>query len=147
MAERSEREVLHHLIEVCKDGEHGFRTAAAHVSKPELKSLFAELADERAGFAVALEPHLRRMGDASGDEGSKAAALHRGWMNIKGLVAGHHDHMIVTEAERGEQAALDAYEEALGGMLPPTVTSLVESQRDAMRSAQERIRAIDMGYT
>ena len=29
MAERTEREVLHHLIEICKDGERGFRTAAA----------------------------------------------------------------------------------------------------------------------
>jgi uncharacterized protein (TIGR02284 family) len=69
-------------------------------------------------------------------------------MNVKGLVSGpgHHDHAIVAEAERGEQVALDAYEEALNGMLPPTATGLVEEQRAAMQKANERIRSIDMGY-
>lgn len=147
MAERTEREALHHLIEVCRDGEHGFRTAADKVSGPKLKSLFIELAEERARFATALVPHLQRMGATADESGTGAAALHRGWMNIKGLVPGHHDHMIVTEAERGEQAAIDAYDEALNGILPPTVTPLVEEQREAMRKANERIRSVDMGYT
>jgi uncharacterized protein (TIGR02284 family) len=68
-------------------------------------------------------------------------------MSLKGLIPGQHDHAIVTEAARGEHAALDAYENALNGMLPPTVTSLVELQRDAMRKANDRIRSIDMGYS
>jgi hypothetical protein len=52
----------------------------------------------------------------------------------------------VTEAERGEHAALNAYEEALNGMLPPTVTDLVEAQRDAIQDANERIRTVDTGH-
>jgi len=32
-------------------------------------------------------------------------------------------------------------------MLPPTVTETVESQRDAIVEAHERIRTIDMGYS
>lgn len=147
MAERTEREVLHYLIEVCEDGERGFRAAADCVSKPGLKALFAELAAERARFASDLVPHLQRLGGRTDLGGSTAATLHRGWIGLKGLVPGHHDHAIVTEAERGEQAALDAYEEALNGMLPPTVTSLVEQQREAMQKANERIRSIDMGYS
>lgn len=146
MAEQSERDILHQLIAVCRDGEHGFRTAADMVRNPKLKSLFAELAAERAAFAEALVPHLQRMGSTADGGGSGAAALHRGWMALKGLVPGHQDHAIVTEAERGEQAALNAYEEALAGMLPPTVTSLIEAQREAMKKANERIRSVDMGY-
>ena len=34
MAERTEREVLHHLIEICRDGERGFHAAADHVAAP-----------------------------------------------------------------------------------------------------------------
>jgi len=67
-------------------------------------------------------------------------------MLLRDLVPGQHDHTIVTEAERGEHAALDAYDEALNGMLPPTVTDLVETQRDAIQQANERIRTVDMGY-
>ena len=52
----------------------------------------------------------------------------------------------MAEAERGEQFAIDAYEEALSGMLPPTVISVVEQQRETMQQDKERIRSIDMGY-
>jgi uncharacterized protein (TIGR02284 family) len=146
MAERTEREVLHHLIEICRDGERGFRTAADYVHGPALKSLFMALAEERQRFATDLVPHLQRLGGRADDEGSSTGALHRGWMNVKGHVPGHHDHAIVTEAERGEHAALSAYEDALNGMLPPTVSSIIETQREAMQKTNDRIRALDMGY-
>ena len=147
MAERSERDVLHHLIDVCKDGERGFRTAADHVSDKTLKSLFTDLATERKGFAEALLPHLQRLGGPPDAEGTSAGRFHRQWMVLKGYVPGRHDHHIVAEAERGEQAALDAYEDALNGMLPPTATELVEMQRDAIVTAVDRIRTLDMGYS
>ncbi|MGH9256374.1 MAG: ferritin-like domain-containing protein [Vicinamibacterales bacterium] len=145
MAERTEREVLHHLIEICRDGERGFRTAADHVGAPVLKTLFADLAAQRKQFAEELSPHLHRLGGLP-DDGTNAGTFHRGWMRLRGLVPGGHDHAIVSEAERGEHAALNAYKEALNGMLPPTVTDLVEMQRDAIHAANERIRTVDMGY-
>ena len=147
MAERTEREVLHHLIEICQDGERGFRAATDRVSDSWLKSLFTELAAERARFAEDLVPHLQRLGGRTDRDGSSAGTLHRGWIGLKGLVPGHHDHGIVTEAERGEHAALDAYEDALNGMLPPTVTGLIETQRAAMQKANDRIHAVDTGYS
>ena len=142
MAERTEREVLHHLIEICEDGERGFRTAAAQVGAPVLKTLFADLAAQRKQFAAELGPHLQRLGGLA-DGGTNAGTLHRGWMVLRGIVPGDHDHAIVTEAERGEHAALNAYKDALSGMLPPTVIDLVEEQRDAIRIANERIRTVD----
>jgi uncharacterized protein (TIGR02284 family) len=147
MAERTEREALLHLVEICRDGERGFRAAAEAVTQPALKALFTELAGERARFAADLVPHLQRLGGMTDGEGTSAGTLHRGWMNIRSHVPGNHDHAIVTEAERGEHAALDAYDAALHGMLPPTVTPLIEAQQEAMRAAIERIRSIDMGYS
>jgi uncharacterized protein (TIGR02284 family) len=147
MAERSERDVLHHLIDLCRDGERGFRAAANHVIDPTLKSLFAELAAERQRFAEALQPHLQRLGGLPDADGTSAGTLHRQWMALKGYAPGNHDHHIVAEAERGEQVALDAYEDALNGMLPPTVMETVEMQRDAILKAVERIRTVDMGYS
>ena len=145
MADRTEREAIHHLIDICKDGERGFKAASAAVSDAKLKALFTELAAERARFAADLLPHLRRLGGIE-DEGTSAGALHRTWINLKAHVPGHHDHTIVAEAERGEHAALNAYYDALNGILPPTATELIEAQRDAMHQSVERIRSVDMGY-
>ena len=141
--ERSEREVLHRLIEICRDGERGFRAAAEYVGDPSLKAFFNELARQRGAFAIDLEPHLHRLGGRTDGEGTSAGALHRGWMNLKGHVPGHGDHSIVVEAARGEHAALVAYDDALHGMLPPTVSGVIEAQRDAIEATQERILAFD----
>jgi uncharacterized protein (TIGR02284 family) len=146
MAERSERDELHHLIDICRNGERGFAAAAAAVSEPKLKTLFTDLAAERARFAAELVPHLGRLGGTADVDGTSAGALHRGWINLKARVPGNRDHSIVTEAERGEHAALDAYDDALHGKLPPSVTELIEAQQEAMHDAVDRMRMIDMGY-
>ena len=143
--ERTEQDKLHHLIDVCENGELGFRTAADHVSNPKLKTLFTTLAAERAQFAEELLPHLQRLGGRNDPGGTSAGTLHRGWIGLKSLVPNHHDHAVVTEAERGERRAIDAYNDALSGMLPPTVIDLVEQQRDAMTKDNDRIRSIDVG--
>jgi len=142
MAERTEREVLNHLIEICKDGERGFRAASSYVQDPSLKSLFAELADQRHKFATDLIPHLHRLGGVEEERGTSIGALHRRWLDVKGHIP-HVDHTIVAEAARGEHAALSAYEEALNGMLPPTVTGLIEAQREELERAQEKLHALD----
>ncbi len=147
MAERTERKTLYHLIEVCEDGERGFRVAADRVSNPGLKALFTELAADRARFAANLVPHLQRLGGRTDLSGTSAGTLHRGWMGLRSLVPGHHDHAVVTEAERGDQFAIDAYQDALSGMLPPTVIDLIEPQRDEMKKDNDRIRSVDMGYS
>ncbi len=145
MAERNERQALHHLIEVCKDGERGFLAAEAAVSKPALKSLFRELALQRCWFAQDLAPHLRRLGGTADGDGTTAGALHRTWIKVKAHAPLHHDRGIVVEAERGERVARAAYDHALHRMLPPTATGLIEAQQQAMHEAIDRIRAIELG--
>ena len=147
MKERTERDALQHLIDVCMDGERGFRAAAEAVFNPKLKALFDDLAEERGRFAAALLPHLRRLGGTTDGDGTGVGALHRSWISLKAHVPGHHDHSIVSEAARGEYAALNAYDDALHGMLPPTATELIEAQQEAMHDAVDRIRALDMGYS
>jgi uncharacterized protein (TIGR02284 family) len=139
MSERTELEVLNHLLEVCRDSQHGFKYAAQHVGNVAVRDLFAMLSAERARFADDLAPHVHRLGGQATSDGTTAAALHRGWMNVRSSVSRHHDEAVLDEAERGERLALHAYEEALQGMLPPTARDLIERQQAAIRAALERI--------
>lgn len=146
MSQDCERDVLHHLIEICSDGERGFRIAAGQVSDPALRALFLELAEERRRFAADLLPHLQRLGGGTDAAGSGRGTVHRSWMTILSLVPGHHDQAMVVEAERGERAALTAYDRALAGLLPLTVDWLVEAQREAVRKAHERIATFEIRH-
>ena len=139
MAERTEREVLEHLVEICRDGERGFQAAAQYVRTTELKTLFTQLAEQRHAFACDLAPHVNRLGGSALADGTGAGAVHRGWMKVRAHVPVHHDRAILNEAERGEHAAMKAYDDALNGVLPPTVIGIVEAQREEMRASQQRI--------
>ena len=143
MAERTELGVLNHLLETCRDGEHGFEFAARHAANQDVKDLFTTLADERRRFAAELAPHVHRLGGQANTDGTTGGTIHRGWMNLKSTVSNHHDNALMAEAERGERAALHAYEDALHGMLPPTATAVVERQHAGIREAYSRLVAFD----
>jgi uncharacterized protein (TIGR02284 family) len=143
----TERSVLNHLIEVCTDGQRGFLAAAEHVGDPALKDLFTDLADQRGQFAAALVPHAQRLGGDAAAEGTQIGRLHRSWMNLRGFVSGNHDHAIVAEAERGEEAAVRAYRDVLNEVLSPEARDLIEQQLSAIAVAHERVLVAANGVT
>ena len=134
---------LNNLIETCKDGQDGFRSAAGGVRDGELKTLFHTYSQQRAQFAAELQGEVRRLGGDPEKTGSTAAALHRGWINIKSAVTGEDEGAIVSECERGEDSAVRNYEEALRRDLPSDVRSIIERQFGQVKEAHDRIRGLE----
>lgn len=134
---------LNGLIETCRDGQNGFQTAAEGVTRSELKTLFHGYAQQRAQFAGELQTEVRRLGGDPENMGSVAATLHRGWINIRSAVAGREDGAVVSECERGEDAAVAAYRDALGEDMPANIRSVVERQYAEVKQAHDRVRALE----
>ena len=143
MAEKEIISTLNTLIETCRDGEEGFRTAAENLKDTQVKSFFAEKAQERAKFAEELKGEVQRLGGRPEEGGSTAGAAHRGWMNIKAAVTGHDDARIIAEAERGEDVAVATYQTALEQPLPPAVESVVSRQYTHVKEAHDRVRDLE----
>ena len=120
MTDRSERAVLNHLIETCKDAERGFRHVAAHATNPTVKSLFLDIASQRARFAADLLPHAQRLGGANVHDGTAGGTLHRTWIDLRSAIFRGDPVAAIQEAERGEHFSRGVYRNALEGMLPPT---------------------------
>jgi uncharacterized protein (TIGR02284 family) len=142
MTDRSERAVLNHLIETCKDAERGFRHVAEYATDPA-KSLFLDIASQRARFAAELLPHAQRLGGAREADGTAAGALHRTWIDLRYAISREDQKAVVHEAERGEHFSLGVYKDALEGMLPPTVRDVVESQYAEVQKTGDRLRSLD----
>ena len=134
---------LNNLIETCKDGQNGFRTAADGVKNNELKTLFLTYSQQRAQFAGELQNEVRRLGGDPEKTGSVAATLHRGWINIKSAVTGEDEGAVISECERGEDAAVRNYEDALRDNLPGDVRSIIERQFSQVKEAHDRIRSLE----
>lgn len=134
---------LNNLIETCKDGAEGFQTAAGGLKDAQVKTQFLEYSRQREQMVRELQEEVRRLGGTPEQSGSVSGTMHRGWINIKSAVTGKDDSSIIAEAERGEDVAKEAYENALKEQLPDMTRALVQRQSTLVRAAHDRVRALE----
>jgi uncharacterized protein (TIGR02284 family) len=127
------------LIETCFDSQKGFQEASENAMAPEIKSFFTEAARERGRYAMSLMREVRALGGSPEKGGSTGAAFHKFWINIIGTLSGRGDGTLLSEAERGEDSAIRAYEEALQKGLPSYIHSLLEAQCASIKRSRDLI--------
>ena len=128
------------LIALLRDGEQGFRLLSEKVSHAECRAYLWEESQLRGIYADELERSLGPSGGAAHGSGTKLAALHRRWTEVKAAL-GASDHALLETAEICEWFAVRTYEELLGeGALPPEVESLAAAQAGSVRRSQVIVR-------
>jgi uncharacterized protein (TIGR02284 family) len=140
MANDNAISVLNNLIETCKDGEQGFKTAAEGLTSPDIKAQFMQYSRDRAQMSRELQAEVRSLGGDPERSGSMSGSLHRGWLDIKSAITGKDDHAILVEAERGEDVAKTAYQNALKETLPTSTQAIVQQQAIRVRQAHDDVR-------
>lgn len=132
---------LNTLVETCKDGEYGFRSSAEYAQSSSIKQLFSTRAEGCAQAASELQALVRRFGGEAEADGTVSGALHRGWVAVKGTLAGSSDLSMLEEAERGEDTALERYRDALReDHLPIEAREIVEKQYQGVKRNHDQIR-------
>jgi uncharacterized protein (TIGR02284 family) len=134
-------DVLNDLIECCRDGEYGFRLCAQHAKEPELKRVLSEHAQACQQAAKALMDCIGQLGGQIDDGGSLMGSMHRGWVSVKGTLAGYSDRAMLDEAERGQDSALACYHQALNEKLPAAVHALVQRQAEAVKLSHDDMKS------
>jgi uncharacterized protein (TIGR02284 family) len=133
--------VLQNLIEINNDGNHGYRLAADKIENSEYATLFHAYAQQRALFASELEREANLLGkDVDGNEESILGAIHRGWINIKSVIAGGDSEAILRECETGDKAAVEAYEKAMKENLPSNIEAVLRKQYADIVEAYNKIK-------
>ena len=147
-------DTLNDLLENAKDGELGFREAAEHTKTPSLAALFGRRAQTCRQAASELREQIQRMGGKPDAGGSVTGAAHRVWVHIRGLFGGASDEIMLTECERGEDAAVARYRKALKQNLPHDIHAMVQRQfegtlrnHDMIKSLRDRAHAQNQAKT
>jgi uncharacterized protein (TIGR02284 family) len=135
---------LNNLIEILKDGQQGFTEAGRDVQSGDLKAVLSGFATQRDQFATQLQVLAKNFGeDAPARTGSVTGAVHRGWIHLKAAIASRDDHAILEECERGEDAAVAAYQDALAlGDLPANVADVLRQQYGKIAAAHDQVKAL-----
>jgi|GraSoiStandDraft_36_1057302.scaffolds.fasta_scaffold92846_1 uncharacterized protein (TIGR02284 family) len=140
MDENNVISVVENLIETNRDGQKGYKEAAEHVKRPDLKTYFNEQSMERGRFAMELQAELAKLGKPDKKvSGSAGGAMHRAWIDTK-VALGGGDKTILESVEAGEDDAKDTYNKALSGNLPETVKAMVQRQAASVQRAHDKVR-------
>ena len=131
---------LNKLIQVCLDGELGYRTAARKVSASKLRTVFADYAIRRSQFADELRAEVELQGGSAEDSGTFAASLHRGWIGLASSVSHGDNGAIIAACETGEDSARGSYEAVLRSGISGNILSLIERQWKAIERAQQELQ-------
>lgn len=133
---------LNELAEISRDGEQGFLAAAEDVQSPTLKAVFRTAAARCAEGARELESKIITLGGEPSRGGSMTSAMHRAWTNMKAALSSRSERAVLEEVERGEDAAKDAYQQAIAQPLPPEIRSLVQRQYQGVKENHDRVRSL-----
>jgi uncharacterized protein (TIGR02284 family) len=132
---------LDHLIHICRDGAEGFSAAADKLEGSTLRPMLRELGAERQTFANELQAEVVRLGQEPATDGTTVGTVHRGWMSLREAISSNGEAAVIIECERGEDAAVDAYEETLRSELTPETRIIVARQAVAVKASHDRVRA------
>ena len=137
MVEQQEDQVnwLNRLIEICRDGNTGYKTAASKIENDELKTILYRLSQQRALFEAELQNEVRGLGGKEEHSGTSAGTLHRAWMNVKEAFSSDDTESLLEECKRGDKAAVEVYEKALKADLPAFLKEKVQEQFNLIKGA------------
>jgi uncharacterized protein (TIGR02284 family) len=136
------KSTIHHLIERCKDGAKGYKTASEDVEDKDLKDLFKKYAVQRDSMITELQDQLHKMGDSDDESSSIEGTVHRAWIDLKSALTSRDRKRVLEECERGEDYAVKAYQEALDKNLPGELKPIIQQQYQDVKHAHDHIRSL-----
>jgi uncharacterized protein (TIGR02284 family) len=131
---------LKSVINILQDSQKGFADIGDHLKDETLKHYFLAESLKRASFRGDLEEVLHQNGVHDIDEtGTTVGSLHRVWGDLKAKLGGG-DHALLDTAEQGEDAAKEAYADALKQDLPLPIRQLLAEQQAHILTSHDYVR-------
>jgi uncharacterized protein (TIGR02284 family) len=133
-----ERDIVRDVVEVLHDGQRGFISISEHLKDPQVKAFFLKEASTRAEYARELESAAGLDKDTGG---TTAGAVHRFWGDLKANMGGG-DHTLLETAEQGEDAAKEAYEDALKEtVVTGNIRKVLQKQQTHIQQSHDQVKA------
>jgi uncharacterized protein (TIGR02284 family) len=134
-------EALRMVIENLIDSQEGFQKISDELKDETLKRYFLAESLKRAQFRGDLETVLHQEGVHDIKEsGSVSGALYRAWGDLKSKLGGG-DHTLLETAEQGEDAAKEAYADALNREIPFPIRQLLVTQEAHIQASHDYVKA------
>lgn len=130
-------EVVNDLILINNDRKAGYEKAAKETEEHDLQKIFHSMAAESQRYAEALGAYI---GQEPVNDTTLKGKIYRAWMDIKATFSGKDRKSVLAACEFGEDAAQNAYEQALKEDLPPETRQVLIEQKASLRKSHDKIK-------
>jgi uncharacterized protein (TIGR02284 family) len=134
--------MMDRLLRRCRESEHGFLVAAENVSNQGLKAILKTYAQQRREFALEIEKAAGEERANRGARQSWLSSVHRGWIGLRATMTlgeMNTEHVVLSEALRGESLTLNTYQQALDSQLPLALRPILERQHAQIQADHEHL--------
>lgn len=109
----------------------------------DIKTMSHQKINESKGYLQVLEGLVRQMGGTPATDSTVSGKLFRVWMDFKATITGKDREAILNSCVFGENAAVEAYEEALttDAHLPDNVRKTIAEQKASIRESHRSVKA------
>lgn len=139
-------EALNDLIKINNDRIVGYERAIDELkdgADADLKTLFNKMITESRKLKSELEQKVIAYGGEVTEGTTVSGKLYRAWMDVKAVFTGGDRKTVLSNCERGEDAAQNAYKSALEDeeVMAETKT-LITSQKQELLKSHNEIKAL-----
>lgn len=138
---------LNELVKINNDRIQGYEKAIKDNEDSDLDDLFRHYVVQSQNFRSQLADHIVRIdGLAVSDATSTdvTSKLHRAWIDIKSALTGKDREAILGSVEFGENAAIEAYQDAIDkDHIPAYIKEDLHKQLTELQSALDRIKTLE----
>lgn len=139
-------EKLQDLVRINIDSQKGLVDAAGVIDDQRVADTFREIAGARSEFADELQMYVTINEETAPKEQSFAAKVHQCWLNCRAKLNSGNAHVVLVEAEFGEDQIKKAYEDALKEAPGSAMNDIIHSQYAVVKQGHDRIRDLRDAY-
>ena len=137
---------LNDLVKINNDRILGYEKAVEDNEDPQLDDLFRHYIIQSQNFRSQLADHIVRIdGLAVSDVNSTdtTSKLHRAWIDIKTALTGKDRASVLSSVEFGENAAVEAYEDAVeNDKIPAYIKEDLQKQLSELRESYDKMKSM-----
>ena len=137
---------LNELVKINNDRIQGYLKAVEDTEDAQLDHLFNEMIVQSQNFRSQLADHIVRIdGLAVSDTTSTdtSSKIHRAWIDIKSAVTGKDRDTVLSSVTFGENAAVEAYENAVeNDKLPAYIKEDLTKQLSELKTSRDKMDAL-----
>lgn len=139
---------LNKLLTRNYDAEQGYISASENVDHRELNSYFRNAAAKRYEWGKQLKSEIQNLGGEPERGTSFEGDAHRAWMDLKSNFTTNDSKQMLDEVVRGEETALNNYEEVINSSeLPLQTKQIIQNQRQELSQLLQNAKSLQSSFS